>query len=925
MKYRMTPIALAIALASSHSLADGLVSGQLTSEKGASLNGALISLEGTNREALSENGGRFRIPQVKAGDYHLVVTQGGKLIAKESIRVEDDKTTQTRISIDPHEADEEVLVIGQAAQLQRALDRQRFADNTISAVDSDAIGQLPDANAAEALQRIPGLSIERDQGEGRFVRVRGIGAELNAVTVNGAQIPAPEAGARAVALDVVPSALLSSLTVTKTLTPDMDANSIGGTIDIKSISALDHENAFYSASVQASRDGQSNQNSPAVSVSGGNSFTFEDGQRFGVAAALSYDNRKFGSDNVETGGAWDLEDGEDLLEEIEMREYSIERTRLGAALNLEYELNDNTRFYLNNLYSSFKDDEQRLATVAAFYETVIENGEEEEEDIAIAPGSLSTGEVERELKDREETQTIQSTLFGGEHFINDWTVEYKLGLSKASEDQPNGISGAIFKGDFDSLSYNNSRKPVVVGSSAFYDASEYEIDEIEVEDSYTEDEQTLVQFDISRDLIINDQYVVIKGGVKSTMRSKSQDVDIKLYDEFEGTALEEATLDAYRSASVDYSLGDFGPGISKSAVRNALADLDDNALNPEDSQVDSQLEDYEIDEDITAAYLMGTFDLSDSVRVIAGVRHESTSIESAGNAVALSENDEGDDVISVNAITGEQDYSHTLPALITRIKLNDSTQVRAAYTNSVVRPTFEQMRPNIEDDNGEAELGNPNLNALESMNLDLGIEHYMGSASVLSAAVFSKSIDNFIYETELKESPEFADYDEVKTFLNGDEASLTGIELAASHKFGLGFLVSANATFTNTEATISAFDEGETLERDIQLPNQSDVTGNLVLGFENSDFSVRLATNYKSKYLLEVGDIEDSSADIYAASQTQVDLNASYNATDNLKLTFEIANLTDEPYYTYQKEEKYNAQHEAYGPVYKLGVRFSQF
>ncbi|MAR01151.1 MAG: TonB-dependent receptor [Oceanospirillaceae bacterium] len=938
MKTRFTPTemtlsALTLALLTSNAaFADGIINGRLTSAQGsAALNGLTIHIDELNRDALTADGGRFRFPQVKAGEYTLSVTQGGEVIGRETIQVTDNQTTSTTISIDDFGAREEILVVGQAAQIQRSLDRQRFADNTISAVDADAIGQLPDANAAEALQRIPGLSIERDQGEGRFVRVRGIGAELNSVTVNGAQIPAPEAGTRAVALDVIPSPLLSSLTVTKTLTPDMDANAIGGTIDIKSISALDQDGPFYTLSVEGSRDGQSSQNSPAMAVSGGNAFNLAGGQRFGVAAALSWDERRFGSDNVETGGAWDLEDGEDLLEEIEMREYSITRTRLGAALNLEYEVDANNRFYLNNLYSSFKDEEQRQAVVTAFYETVLDDeGEEDEEDIAIAPGTLSSGEVEHELKDREETQEILSTLFGGEHFINDWTVEYQLGLSKASEDQPDAISGAVFKGDFDDLSYRNTRKPVVYGPAGFYDAAEYELDEIEVEDSYAEDKQTMGKLDITRDLLIGERFAVIKGGIKLTRREKTQDVDVTLYDEFDDS-LPDATMADFASAEVDYSLGRFGPGISKSAMRSSLAGLGAESINAEDSANASVLEDYSIDEDIRAAYLMGTFDVTDRIRVIAGVRHEATEVTSDGYAVTLSENDAGDEVTTVTAVSADKDYSHTLPALLTRFRLSDSTQLRASVTQSVVRPTFEQMRPNIEDDNGEAELGNPDLNPLEAVNLDLGVEHYMSSASVLSAFVFSKSIENFIYETELVGSPQYAAYDEVSTFRNGDTATLTGIELAASHKFTSlpspfdGFLIGANATFTDSEATISAYDEGETLKRDIRLPSQSDTTGNLVLGYENTVFSVRVAANYKSEYLLEVGSIEDGESDLYADSQTMVDINSAWNVTDQLKVTFAVANLTDEPYYVYQKSNRYNAQYEDYGPTYRLGVRFSHF
>ena len=157
---------------------------------------------------------------------------------------------------------EHIEVVGQAVSIDKALQDQRRSDSVTSVVHADGIGQLPDDNAAEALQRIPGLSVERDQGEGRFVSVRGIGPDLNAVTINGTLVPSPESDRRAVALDVLPSELVQSLSVVKTLTPDMDANSLGGTVQVESLSAFDHDGLFYTLSGEASYDDNSSQTSP---------------------------------------------------------------------------------------------------------------------------------------------------------------------------------------------------------------------------------------------------------------------------------------------------------------------------------------------------------------------------------------------------------------------------------------------------------------------------------------------------------------------------------------------------------------------------------------------------------------------------------------------------------------------------------------
>jgi len=226
---------------------------------------------------------------------------------------------------------EHVEVVGQAVSIDKALNEQRSSDSVKSVVHADGIGQLPDDNAAEALQRIPGLSVERDQGEGRFVSVRGIAPDLNSVTINGTLVPSPESERRAVALDVLPSELVQSLSVIKTLTPDMDANSLGGTIEVESLSAFDHDGLFYTLSGEASHDENTSENSPKFSGAISQRFSLGDGvDNFGVAAAYSWSDRDFGSDNVETGGGWDFADGP-LLEEAELRDYEISRERTGPS------------------------------------------------------------------------------------------------------------------------------------------------------------------------------------------------------------------------------------------------------------------------------------------------------------------------------------------------------------------------------------------------------------------------------------------------------------------------------------------------------------------------------------------------------------------------------------------------------------------
>jgi len=801
-----------------------------------------------------------------------------------------------------------VEVIGQAAQLERAMEAQRQSDSVESVVHADAIGQLPDDNAAEALQRVPGISVERDQGEGRFARVRGLGSDLNAVTINGTLVPAPESDRRAVALDVLPSELVQSLTVVKTLTPDMDANSLGGTIEVESLSAFDYDELFYSLSAEGSHDANSQENSPKASGAFAERFSVGDGiDNLGVAAALSWQDRDFGSDNVETGDAWDFEEG-DRLEEFEQRRYDISRERTGLGLNIDLRPDDSSEVYLRTLYSRFEDNEERQAALFGFEDPLL-------------PGEAGTVEGSRELKAREETQDIASVVLGGERRFGAWIASAQAGYSRAREKNPGGIAGATFEaGDaFADAGFTDTRKPTPFIDDAFYDPASFTLAEVEWERQTTSDTERNIRVDLSHDFTWLERPSRLQFGGKVSRRAKDNDLDVWVYEDFEdqGLSEEQLVLTQFDGGSVDYGLGRFGPGISADALRGLLATLDAAQFADEE---ESRINDFTIDEDINAAYLMDTLDI-DALRLIVGLRYEETRQTAEGTGLRDGE---------FEAIRNDNRYDHWLPGVHGIYSLDDRTRLRAAWTNTVVRPTFGQLFPGFVLDGDEAALGNPDLRPLESSNLDLGIEHYLGRDGVVSAFVFYKDIENFIYQTDLAGTGEWTDFSEAVTFVNGASASVLGMEIGYAQRLsGLpapwnGLLVNANATFSSSDATIEQFDAdlGADRARDIGLPGQSDVTGNLVVGWENRTLSLRLAGNYKSDYLTEVGDVLDERHDLRVDDQWFLDFTAGWFVTPTLQVTFEAQNLTDEAYYVYAGNEAFNAQYEEYGPTYKIGVHF---
>ena len=346
-------------------LADGRLEGRVAGDDGQYLEGALVSLPELGLEAATSADGTYLFGAVPAGSHELAVSYLGYPVNSARITIRDGQTARHEFALDNRT---EVLVVygNQAASTASALNQQRAADGIVSIVSATDIGQFPDQNVSEALQRVAGVFLERDQGEGRFVGIRGIDPNLIVTTINGVNVPAPENDKRSVALDVIPSELLSALEVSKSVTPDMDGDGIGGAVNIKSASAFDAPGRSFRFSAQSSYNQLQGENSPRGSLVYSDKFDLgNQPQSLGVAASMSWFDRNFGSENIETDGGWfdDLErtDGTEFkgAEEIEQRDYVVNRERFGLAANIDYRPDGGGEWYLRTLFSAFSDQEYR--------------------------------------------------------------------------------------------------------------------------------------------------------------------------------------------------------------------------------------------------------------------------------------------------------------------------------------------------------------------------------------------------------------------------------------------------------------------------------------------------------------------------------------------------------------------------------------
>ncbi|KRB85890.1 TonB-dependent receptor [Sphingomonas sp. Root710] len=924
--------ATTLALMSSGMAMAGTVVGTVSDGSGTrALQRAQLRIVELGRVAEAARDGSFRFPDVPAGTYTIEARYVGADTVRTSITVGATDDTRADIAMGAASGNS-IIVVGQLANQASTLSRQRAADGVESVLTRDAIGQFPDQNVAESLRRLPGINILNDQGEGRFVSIRGLDPELNSSSVNGVRLPAPESDVRSVALDVISSDLIESIEVKKSLTPDMDADTIGGSIEIKTTSAFDRKKDL----LKISAEGSYNDLTEKVSPKGSIDFSTRLGEGVGVSGGLSYYKRKFATDNMEMDG-WDVDGaGNAYADTVEYRDYDVERERISASLSFDFKAGDSTTLYARGLYSQFDDQEYRRRLT-------FEMDEGPSSSTATTASFLSDdGEisVQRDLKDRFESQKIRSLVLGGETETGPWKATYSASWAKSSERENGSIDPVNFERKFEDpgefgVTFDYSKPKftgyaVTAGNNLFLDPGEYEFDKVERTTlSDAQDEEYAVKADISRAFAVDGGTFTVQAGAKQRWRKKTYNATFDIY---KGYGAGDLTLADFLGKQ-DYGLASIDPVLAKTSFRSFFrTNLSDFELDQFDTDAASAESDFRVDEDITSGYLLGRWD-SNKVRVIGGVRIERTRNRITGNQLTLVE--EGDeyqgvevdeDSVFVTAQSFKRNYTDILPSLTVRYEPVRNFVLRAAGYKSLVRPKLSKLAPRAVIEDGEGEFGNPALKPYKAWNIDLSVEYYLGRNAAISAGFFYKDIKDYIVDV-VSEDVLYNGVllDEAKTSINGPKAKVKGLELSYSQAFDFlpapfdGLLTQLNYTYTDAKGTV--FTDGDITDpRRIRLPASSKHTFNAVLGYEKGPLSLRAAGTFRDKYLDEVGD--DPSSDRYVSKHFQLDLSAKYKITDGIRIFAEWVNVTDEPYFAYQNlnNGRRLLQYEEYSWTAKFGV-----
>jgi len=827
---------------------------------------------------------------------------------------------------------EEIVVRGAALSQQRAIERKRLADSILDAVSVDDLGKLPDKNASEAIDRLPGVSISIDQGEGRFVSIRGAAPALNSVTINGLSVGSVEDNSRQIPLDIIGSELIGGIEVVKAVTPDLEHNAIGGYINVLTASPFDFDRPlFVLGSAQIGDEEFSNTNPWAAELNVGG--TFGSNESIGVMAGISYSWRDYNTQGLYVDD-WREVAGvtRGLPESHKFNRYELERERLGFTGAVEIQPDEDSMYFVRAVYSKFDENERRFRNRNYFGEresNIVFNGDG-------VSGTYTGQRLRVELRDEQKDKRIANYSAGGENRIGDYKFEYAASLIDNNTTEPNQQwqhrSGRIFTGTFD---MTNQIFEVVPNEAEILS----QLDQIpaqgySTQDNIINDDGFQFKGDITYDL--SSEYEgFVKVGVLYRSVEKDQDINEMAYDDGP-TGWTVGTPGLTTGETVEGEIeGQYffaGPKLDFDgfvAFTNAnIGNPDIFELDVSGSLADSTTGDYETEENVWATYVMANVDIADW-KVIGGLRIEHTDVQAVGFDLL-----NGTDVVEIRRDGSYTDY---LPSLHVQYRPDDSPiAVRAAWTNTIGRPEFSSISPrrvtSREEDSpgvfiGEVSQGNPDLEAFESMNFDLSVEYYLGDTGILSAAAFYKDVEGFIVsQTETLTDVTFQDrfYStlDISTPQNANDGEILGVEFNYQDVWSFlpgplsGLGGGASLTLVDSEIEVSG--------RTDKLPffRQADTVYSVFLFYQWEGLEMNLSYDWADDILVDIGGNTD--LDVYDRNYGRLDFKASYQLNENYGLFLELQNINNEPLGEYQGRSEWLTRSEIYGITGYVGgtVRF---
>lgn len=804
---------------------------------------------------------------------------------------------------------DEIVVTGASIRDSQAaaIESKRNAFNVKDIISADTVGRFPDQNLADSLGRLPGVAIERDQGQARFINFRGAPTRWTSISFDGVDVLGADNG-RTPRFDSFPSVITRSIEASKAITPDMPAEAVAGFVDIKTFSPFEKEGLGVSL-----EGGLGQQELGGGDVEKTNARLSYSNDKFGVVVYASENSREQITDNREYELNVDNTSAPQPVS-IDYRSYKVERRDQAYGGTLEYRPDESSRFFASTLYSEFSDREERNQYVFDI--------EGSETGMGVAGGPVTAGQgyqpivlVSRLLQDGLYKNSTETSTLGADFLASGWNIQARANYTETSNEMflpiVRSVAG-MAAASYDLSNFNDpslliyergTQTPADVNSIA-YRATIGILYKIGMDT-----ENWKFKLDADKEMEVFGLESTLKLGLMSDTREVSGGgglgvtgfpSEINIQSFFTGEAWPTDFTNTVRGGLWD------NKGLRQAWEQEA------GGLNqefPADSIV-------AIDEEILVGYGMLTH-LFDWGNFVWGARVERTDFTSNGPDLG---------------VAYSNTYTDVLPSAHLNIDLNEEVKLRLSASSGLSRPTYTEARASAIVDPTERTIsgGNPALEAETAIGLDASLEYYFAPASIFSAAAFHRAVDNVLYvDTTRVDGGLYVPGDagiqyDLSGTVNGREGSLTGVEfnlIAQASDFlpaaFEGFGVSLNATFLDSEF--------ETLSGNkFALPGTSDAIYNASLFYERGGLSARINTMWRDAWLSST---ESDSLAEYWDEQTRLDMSLRYTLpetlTSNVGLTLfaNVNNLSDEVDVRYVGTPSTPNQVERYGRYYALGLR----
>ena len=926
------------------------------------LPGANVFLIGTAIGASTDLNGGFKLLEVKPGSYDVRFSYLSYRTRIIKVNLEPGKVKHLNAYLVAEAiTGDTVVVTAQARGQTQAINQQLSSNSITNIVSADRIQELPDANAAESVGRLPGISIIRSGGEASQVVIRGLAPTYNRIEIAGVGIPSTDLQNRSVDLSMISPGALAGIEVSKTLTPNQDADAIGGTVNLE-LAQAPKGGVRHRIDLQYGYNGLRQQ---PGQYKGDLSFSERFfNEKLGLLVTGNIERVQRGADQFSANYMITREKlpGETYApittSGLKLK-YSVDpRQRYGASIILDYEYH-NGKIKFANFLSRMSDDEVQMTN----YYSPQDN-------------------YHQYIFDQTRSAiVVYSDALQGEHHLSWSDIKWGLANSVSTNNQPYENEIRLRElGAFNQASLPTQATPQDIIKYAsnnylntfLYDG--YSNQNRSLQENLTAHADMQIPLNLFSLLSVNLQY----GGKYSsdyrdvTFNKYYSRLDLSksvtiaaaqhfvtndpnytfLYTPSSGLASMVNYMDkGFNPGNFLNGQYQFGPGLSAYELNSFFQNYLLDSLYANTTL--GMLNDYIVRENVAASYVMARINYGDFLMLLPGVRYEYVTDNNTGErGIAYQDFSEGNlNSPAIKDSTSMRHYGEWFPMVNARIKPLDWFDIRLAYTRSYSRPQFSYIVPMMQvlGSAMTVEFGDPNLKPQTSQNYDLYFSAYKNEFGLLTFGLFYKSIDNLIFErvghvilNAVQEgyppnlqgfSLSIPENNPNKTTVRGIEVDLESNLMWLPEPFsGLVFNLNYTHIYSNTEYPIS-YVRQEILPgppylkttvvdtfRAGDMPDQPRDVANLSIGYDNGPFSGRISMLYQGKTLSFIG--ERPELDIFTSPLIRWDISLKYRLTGGLSIFWSIENLTNRPDQTFQEQSQYPTSIAYYGMTSDLGFRF---